>query len=475
MKLKLVKIGDFPADLTDLSSRLQKVFGWKVESGTGLNPNPDDYRPGRGQYWAVPVLKDLAALYPGEPVLGVAQAGFYEAGLASVQGIHLEKGSSALVTLSGLKSEDAGLLNSRLWKLAARQIAAWLDLPPCRNCLLSPLADPGELDLLPEDFCPQCLEKLRGLSLPSFAPYPAKSLKFIYHPDFYADLAGHVFPVEKYAALYQKLRDEGLGEEDFLIPPAATREELAWVHTPEYLEDLFNYRFTPRTISSELLLNRKILRAFCLMAGGSQLGAQTALENGAALALGGGFHHAFADHAEGFCYLNDPAFALKSLQAAGKIQRAAVIDCDVHQGNGTAVIFQGDPAVFTFSIHQENLYPPKRQSSLDIGLEDGLGDEEYLSRLRKSIPAILEFFAPQLAVYLAGADPYKDDQLGGLQLTLDGLRERDELVLGRCFHKRIPVLTLLAGGYARNFADTVQIHLNTAGLMRRIFGKVSSS
>ena len=469
MKLRLLKTGEFSGDLEEQASRLSSAFGLEAAIAPSYQP-PAAYLRENGLYWALPVLKDLARLYPEDLVLGMGALPIYQAGLGEILGERLEKGNAALVSLAAL-GPDAGADNERCYKLAARQLWSRFCGENCPRCLNAPLERPGDLDLLPAEFCPECRAKLEAADF-KLAPgkFPPGKLKFVYHPGLYADLAGHIFPMEKYEALYRRLRQEGAGEDEFLAPREAGREELERVHTPEYLDDWFSLRPSPRISSSELPLSAEIVRAFGLHAGGSILGARTALSEGAAFLLGGGFHHAFPDHAEGFCYLNDIALALKILLREGSIRKAAVIDCDVHQGNGTAVIFRDEPGVFTFSIHQENLYPPKRQSTLDIGLENRAGDGEYLSRLRKSLPAILEFFSPDLVIYVAGADPYEKDRIGGLGLTMEGLRQRDELVLGGCFQKRVPVLTVLAGGYAAEFSDTVGIHLHTALSARQLWG-----
>ncbi len=252
-------------------------------------------------------------------------------------------------------------------------------------------------------------------------------------------------------------------EADFVEPRPATHEQLLAVHTGEYLEDLEKLRWTERTRYSELPLTRPIVHAYILAAGGSIEGARIALTEPAGLCvhLGGGFHHAFADRAEGFCYINDIAVAIRGMQKEGRIQRAMVVDCDLHQGNGTAHIFESDPSVFTLSIHQENNYPLKQRSDCDIGLEDYANDREYLDALKDAMLPAMERHQPDLLVYVAGADPYYDDQLGALRLTKEGLRERDTLVLGEASKHHIPTLVVLAGGYARKLSDTVDIHVGT--------------
>jgi len=292
------------------------------------------------------------------------------------------------------------------------------------------------------------------------------SCRFIYAPEYYCDIGAHVFPMRKFEAVRRALLAGGeITERDFLRPEPSPRADLALVHTEAYLEDLFALRWTPRTIPSELPISDEIVRAFAFAAGGTTLACLCALDEGFAMNLTGGFHHAFPDHAEGFCYINDVAVALRVLKSRGMIRRAAVVDLDLHQGNGTAFIFQSEPAVFTFSMHQENNYPIKQRSDLDIGLDDGTGDEAYLRLLERSLPAILDSHRPELVVYLAGADPYERDLLGGLALTLDGLRRRDESVIRHCAERSIPVAVVLAGGYAEDFADTVRIHAMTGRLL----------
>jgi len=205
----------------------------------------------------------------------------------------------------------------------------------------------------------------------------------------------------------------------------------------------------------------EIISAYFIHAQGTIVACQEAINQGIGLHLGGGFHHAFADHGEGFCYINDVAVGIKKMQSLKLVDRVAVIDCDLHQGNGTAKIFQNDKSVFTFSIHQEHLYPIKEESTLDIGLDDGTGDIEYLTKLQDAIDRILTVHKPQLVVYVAGADPFQMDQLSSLRITKDGLKKRDELVIKQIRQQKIPVAVTLAGGYAFDVNDTVDIHFNT--------------
>ena len=245
------------------------------------------------------------------------------------------------------------------------------------------------------------------------------------------------------------------------MPPVpATLEQLALVHTREYLDKIERGSFSfPEIMRLEVPFSEEGREAMVLTCGGTLLAAGLALEHGAAGHLGGGFHHAFAGHGEGFCLLNDVAVAARTLVNEQRIDRVAVVDLDVHHGNGTAAIFADDPAVFTFSMHQERNYPAtKPPSDLDVGLEDGTGDEEYLTLLERHLPGVLEGHEPQLVLYLAGADPYREDQLGGLGLTLDGLGRRDRAVLEAAREREIAVAVVLAGGYAWRLEDTVAIH-----------------
>jgi len=294
---------------------------------------------------------------------------------------------------------------------------------------------------------------------------------FIYHLEYGPEIGGHVFPIEKYELTRRRLLDEGdTTPDDWLEPEAATRDQLLLVHTREYLEDLEACRWTPRTRFSEFPLTPEIVRAGVRGAGGTVLACREALERGFAVNCGGGLHHAFADLAAGFCYINDIAVGIRTVQHDLLARRAAVVDCDLHQGNGTARIFQGDDSVFTFSIHQENLYPAKERSDWDIGLEDDAGDDRYLHELGRALPRLFELARPELVVYQAGADPYEDDQLGCLGITRAGLRERDRLVLGECARRGVPCAVTFGGGYARRPADTVAIHVGTCRTVLEVAG-----
>jgi acetoin utilization deacetylase AcuC-like enzyme len=273
-----------------------------------------------------------------------------------------------------------------------------------------------------------------------------------------------VFPSIKYRLVKEKLLREHIAEPgDFVEPPPASDDDIALVHHREYLRKLQAGKLSYlEVLRLEIPYSPELVRAVWLCTGGSILAGRLALEDGVGVNVGGGFHHAYPDHGEGFCVLNDFAVAIRSLQKDKTIEQAMTVDCDVHQGNGTAAIFGGDHTVFTLSIHQENNYPyPKPPSSLDINLHDGVGDEEYLRELTQGLDRALAEFRPDLIFYLAGADPYRDDQLGGLKLSLEGLEKRDRLVFEKASGRKIPVAVTLAGGYARELEDTIQIHSNT--------------
>ena len=293
-------------------------------------------------------------------------------------------------------------------------------------------------------------------------PTPS-TLPLVFHPDYEMNLGDHVFRTEKYQGAFQILREAGFAPRDAVHQPEiATRNELELVHTKEYLNDFENLQWSLRTMYSEVPLTQEIVHGFKLMAGGTVLACRLALTDGLAMHLGGGFHHAFADHAEGFCYINDIAVGIRVMQKEGRIRRAAVIDVDLHQGNGTAHIFEHDPEVFTFSIHQEWLYPEKQRSTIDVGLSSFIGNEVYLEELAKIVPSKIAEHDPELVVYVAGADPYEHDQLGDLQVTMEGMKERDRLVAEACRKNSWPMVSVLAGGYAHDKRDTARIHANTA-------------
>ena len=294
--------------------------------------------------------------------------------------------------------------------------------------------------------------------------------RYVYSDDYYCDIGEHVFRTEKYGLLHAKLIEEGIVQPDeFLEPEPASRRDLELVHTTEYLNDLLAFRHTPRTLRSEMPISRGIVHAFILGAGGTMLACRTALQEKCfAMNLAGGFHHAFPDWAEGFCYINDVAVGVARVRADELARKVAVVDCDLHQGNGTAYIFRNEPDVFTFSIHQENNYPLKRQSDLDIGLPDLCDAAAYLRELESNLRRVLDDFEPEFVLYVAGADPYRHDVLGGLLLEIEDLKRRDEIVLGACAERGIPAAATLAGGYAPDVSETVRIHYGTAITMEEL-------
>ncbi len=294
-------------------------------------------------------------------------------------------------------------------------------------------------------------------------------MKLVYSDQYDLNLGNHVFPSVKYRLIKERLLREGIARpEDLVEPAAASDQDIALVHDREYIRKLQAGKLSYLEILRlEIPYSSELIRAVWLCAGGSILAGRMALADAICVNIGGGFHHAYPDHGEGFCVLNDIAIAVRRLQKDGAIQRAITVDCDVHQGNGTAAIFAGDHTVFTLSIHQENNYPyPKPPSDLDINLEDGVGDDEYLARLEQGLDKSLTDFQPDLMIYVAGADPYREDQLGGLRLTQQGLEKRDRLVYEKARAKKIPVAVTLAGGYARKVEDTVLIHANTVRIAK---------
>jgi acetoin utilization deacetylase AcuC-like enzyme len=283
-----------------------------------------------------------------------------------------------------------------------------------------------------------------------------------------------------------------------LIPQPASDQDILLVHTPQYVQKLKTGTLSAREEQEmEIPYSPELVRAFWLAAGGSILAAEHALKDRVAINIGGGFHHAFPDHGEGFCMIHDVAVAIRRLQRDDKIRTAMTVDCDVQHGNGTAAIFAGtrtpsDPLpstspaaispppgkirhahageVFTISLHQHNNYPPsKPPSSIDVDLPDGMGDDDYLAWLDNALSSGLRQFEPNLICYIAGADPYGEDQLGGLDLTLQGLKRRDELVFRVAKARNIPVMVTYAGGYATRVEDTVTIHCNTVIAAKEVF------
>jgi len=288
--------------------------------------------------------------------------------------------------------------------------------------------------------------------------------KLVYHPRYDLNLGAHVFPSQKFRLIAEALLREKLATpDDFLSPQPATDEDILRAHTADWVEKLRDGSLTrSEEIRLEIPYSPDMVAAAWLAAGGSILAGQRALADGFGANLSGGFHHAYPGHGEGFCAIHDVAVAIRKLQADGRIRKAMVVDTDVHHGNGTAAIFTDDPSVFTLSIHQLNNYPAhKPASSLDLDMADGTGDDAYLAALAPAVRNSLDAFRPEIVFYVGGADPYREDQLGGLALTMEGLRERDRMVFAEARKRGIPVATTLAGGYARRVEDTVRIHINT--------------
>lgn len=288
-------------------------------------------------------------------------------------------------------------------------------------------------------------------------------MRLVYSPRYHIDIGTHVFPTRKYQLVYARVLDTGVVQSaDVVEPQPAPWDELALVHTQEYLTKLRDGTLSDEDLAQlELPWSPQMVDGFRVMVGGTIEAARLAVRERAIVGhVGGGLHHAFSNHGEGFCPFNDVAVAIRVLQRDG-MERAAVIDLDVHHGNGTAFIFESDPRVFTLSMHQQYNYPVwKPRGSLDIGLMDATGDAEYLRQLAGALPTVMAS-NPQCLFYLAGADPYEDDQLGGLRLTLDGLRRRDRMVVEHARTMRVPMVVVLAGGYARKVDDTVAAHVAT--------------
>jgi acetoin utilization deacetylase AcuC-like enzyme len=288
--------------------------------------------------------------------------------------------------------------------------------------------------------------------------------KLVYHSGYDLNLGEHVFPSQKFHLIAQTLLREGIaGSEDFLTPDFAADEDILRVHTAEWVHKLKTGTLTASEIMKlEIPYSREAVEACWLAASGSILAGQSALRDGFGCNLGGGFHHAFPGHGEGFCAIHDVAVAIRRLQHDGAIRKAMVIDTDVHQGNGTAAIFADDESVFTLSIHQESNYPAyKPPSDLDLEMADRVEDDEYLGALIPAVQGVLDEFQPEILFYVGGADPFCEDQLGGLMMTKNGLKTRDRRVFEEARRRGIPVATTLAGGYARRVEDTIRIHVNT--------------
>ena len=311
---------------------------------------------------------------------------------------------------------------------------------------------------------------------PPFFPITTRGtiipMKIFYTDTFTFNLPeGHRFPAKKYSLLRQLVEESGLiPAENLQIPKPAKDEELLRVHTPEYFRRVKEGLLTEKEIRRiGLPWSTELVERSYRSVGATIAACRAALEDGIAASLSGGTHHAHADHGGGYCIFNDAAVAVRAMQAEGRIERAVILDCDVHQGDGTASIFAQDPSVFTFSIHGDRNYPfQKPPSDLDIALPDGTGDETYCEALDVGLEQALDQADADLAIYLAGADPYEDDHFGRLALTKDGLIKRDQMVLEACKGRGIPTAVVMSGGYARKIEDVAEIHFNTVHLATKI-------
>ena len=299
-------------------------------------------------------------------------------------------------------------------------------------------------------------------------------MKIFYSDTFVLPLPpGHRFPMEKYARLRRRVAEAAIvAPGDLIVPAVADDVELGRAHDREYLARVQAGQLTPQEIRRiGFPWSPEMVERSRRSSGATMAACRAALLDGFAANLAGGTHHAYADHGEGYCVFNDSAVAARAMQAEGRAHRVVIVDCDVHQGNGTAAILAGDDTVFTFSIHGEKNFPfHKERSDLDIALPDGTGDDEYLAALDHGLSQAIELARPDLAIYLAGADPFHDDKLGRLALTKRGLAERDRLVFEYCRWAGLPVAVTMAGGYARDVDDTVGIHFQTVRLAAELAG-----
>ncbi|GAB4582102.1 MAG: histone deacetylase [Anaerolineales bacterium] len=298
-------------------------------------------------------------------------------------------------------------------------------------------------------------------------------MKIFYIDQFAFPLpAGHRFPLEKYALVREQLQTGANGLFQFLVPEAATDAELLLAHTPEYLHKLKTNTLTEREIRRlGLPWSAALLERSRRSVGGTIAACRAALTDGVAMGLAGGTHHAGPDHGEGFCVFNDAPIAARVMQNENRVRRVVILDCDVHQGNGTAAILNGDSTIFTFSIHGQKNFPFRKiNGCLDVGLQDGTGDAEYLETLHEGVTRSLALSNPDLAIYLAGADPFQGDRLGRLALTKAGLAERDRMVFTLCREAGVPVAVVMAGGYGRDIRETVEIHVRTARVAEEVWG-----
>jgi acetoin utilization deacetylase AcuC-like enzyme len=298
-------------------------------------------------------------------------------------------------------------------------------------------------------------------------------MRVCYTPDYYVPMPeGHPFPMGKYPALYEILvREQLIRPEDVIEPHEADWSDVMLVHTPEYLGALASGSLDRASVRRlGFPWTSALLRRSRLAVQGTIDAAMLALDYGIAANLAGGTHHAFADHGEGYCVLNDVGIAIRLLQRSHRVRRALIIDLDVHQGNGTAAVFAEDPSVYTFSIHGQNNYPlRKERSSRDVGVPDGMGDGAYLDTLAEHLPAVWGEARPDIVFYLAGVDPAAGDRYGRLSLTPDGIRLRDRFVLEEAHRHGISAVLVLAGGYARTVSETAELHAMVHREASRIF------
>jgi len=289
-------------------------------------------------------------------------------------------------------------------------------------------------------------------------------MKAFFSPKYTLDLGDHVFPTQKFALTARALVERGiLSAQDLEEREPASRQDLLLAHHASWVDRVLEGRLKPQDLEAlELPWSEELVLSHRTCAQGTVLACRQALECGLGLHIGGGSHHAGPVRGEGFCVFNDIALGILKMQSEGRIRRAAVVDLDVHQGNGTAAIFAGRTDVFTFSIHEQDNYPPvKTPGSLDIGLQQGTTDAEYIAVLGQELPRILDLHRPELVVYQAGVDCFEKDLLGGFKLTEKGLIRRDRLVFEQCFQRRIPVAVTLGGGYAVRLQDSVRLHVQT--------------
>jgi acetoin utilization deacetylase AcuC-like enzyme len=287
-------------------------------------------------------------------------------------------------------------------------------------------------------------------------------LPLVYSPDYVTPLPpDHRFPMPKFGKVYDSLIRDGIASLDqFHLPATGQPEAISLVHDRAYVDAYLQGGLSPKAMRRiGFPWSASLAQRTCAAVGGTLLTAQLALIHGMACNTAGGTHHAFPDFGSGFCIFNDVAIAIRHSQESGQIRRALVVDLDVHQGDGTAFIFQDDPDVFTFSMHCEKNFPFRKQrGSLDVGLPTGMQDEAYLHLLRRHLPAILDDFRPELVFYNAGVDPHAEDSLGKLALSDAGLYARDHYVLSQCWQRQIPVAGVIGGGYHRDHQRLAQRH-----------------